>query len=89
MWGEIEAPVKTQPTSYESEDEGHVKLPDEAVTPSRRWDFNDPADPRQPRPDTQMTYNVNICPLSSVVGSYLKQSIFLLYRLCFCLSCRT
>ncbi|XP_070779653.1 coiled-coil domain-containing protein 97 isoform X2 [Enoplosus armatus] len=57
MWGEIEPPVKTQPTSCESEDKS--ELPEEPVTRPRRCDLNRPTDAQQPPQDTQATQYVS------------------------------
>lgn len=55
MWGEIEPPVKTQPSLCERESEDDVKLPEPMLLP-RRCDVTfPPADPPQPRPDAQVT----------------------------------
>ncbi|KAM8725082.1 coiled-coil domain-containing protein 97 isoform 1-T1 [Acanthopagrus schlegelii] len=55
MWGEIEPPVKTQPSLCERESEDDVKLPEPMLLP-RRCDVTfQPADPPQPRPDAQVT----------------------------------
>lgn len=51
MWGEIEPPVTTQPSLFESEDER--TLPQEQVTRSRSCDIKRPAGTRPvPRQDT-------------------------------------
>lgn len=55
MWGEIDPPVKTQPSLCESEDES--ELPEEPVTQSQRCDFHQPADTQQPRRDAPVRDN--------------------------------
>ncbi|XP_018523248.1 coiled-coil domain-containing protein 97 [Lates calcarifer] len=51
MWGEIEPPVKTQPSPCGSEDKS--KLPDEPLTRSQRCDLNSLTDTKQPLQHTQ------------------------------------
>ncbi|XP_045930253.1 coiled-coil domain-containing protein 97 [Micropterus dolomieu] len=51
MWGEIDPPVKTQPSSYESEDKS--ELPEEPATPSPKCDLYRPTESQQPRQDGQ------------------------------------
>ncbi|XP_040917681.1 coiled-coil domain-containing protein 97 [Toxotes jaculatrix] len=50
MWGEIEPPVKTQPSACESEDKS--KLPETPVIRSQRCDFIIPTDTEQRLQDT-------------------------------------
>ncbi|XP_023251600.1 coiled-coil domain-containing protein 97 [Seriola lalandi dorsalis] len=50
MWGEIEPPAKTQPSSFESENES--ELTEEPVTRTQRCDFSRPADTERPPRDT-------------------------------------
>ncbi|XP_069005761.1 coiled-coil domain-containing protein 97 [Embiotoca jacksoni] len=51
MWGEIDPPVKTQPSLFEREEK--IKLPEEPVGRSHICDFIIPKDVRQPLPETQ------------------------------------
>lgn len=56
MWGEIEAPVKAQPTGSEEEDEGKLESPeDDIVTLPLRYGIKDPAEPQQARLDIQVS----------------------------------
>lgn len=55
MWGEIEAPVKTQQSLHKKGDGDEAKQPEEAVTRSRGGPLTDPVDPRQTRTDIQVS----------------------------------
>lgn len=71
MWGEIEAPVKTQQSSRKNEDEDEAKQPEEAVTRSRQGQLTNPVDPRQTRTDIQVssaTWQHDAAPLATIWG---------------------
>ncbi|XP_056262335.1 coiled-coil domain-containing protein 97 [Pseudoliparis swirei] len=53
MWGEIDPPVRTQPSLCESESGDESDSPEEPVTLSHIWDFKRPAEAERPRQDTQ------------------------------------
>lgn len=73
MWGEIEAPVKAQPTVSEKEDEGKLESPeDDIVTLSLRYGIKEPAEPQQARLDTQVSSAVK----SSEKIRYTKSTRF-------------
>lgn len=67
MWGEIETPVKAQPSSWGCEDGS--KLPEKQETESQKFNFKCPVDTQPRREDTQVgsstTFYVYIvmCPL--------------------------
>lgn len=55
MWGEIDAPVKTQQSLHKKEEEDEAKQPEEAVTRFRGGLLTHPVDPRQTRTDIQVS----------------------------------
>lgn len=77
MWGEIDPPVKTQPSSYESEDKS--ELPEEPATPSPKCDLYRPTESQQPRQDGQVR-----SPASAALA--VLTVIVQLHGLCLCLS---
>lgn len=67
MWGEIEPPVKIQPSSCESEDES--KLPEEPVTWTQRRDLNIPADTEQAPSDTASVSSAESSCVNAMVAA--------------------
>lgn len=72
MWGEIETPVKTQPSLYEEDDQS--RLPEEPVTEPRRCRLVSPTDTGQLLQDTQAVSGCVNAMLEAIVlsGSLVK-----------------
>ncbi|XP_075941355.1 coiled-coil domain-containing protein 97 [Anarhichas minor] len=67
MWGEIDPPVKTQPSSCESEDESDS--PEEPVTLSQICDFKRPTEAQQPRQETQYVSQAETICVNAMVDA--------------------
>lgn len=70
MWGEIETPVKTQPSSWGCEDGS--KLPEKQETQYQKWDFKCPADRQPRREDTQYLSQAESSCVNNMVEAVAK-----------------
>ncbi|XP_073349680.1 coiled-coil domain-containing protein 97 isoform X2 [Pagrus major] len=72
MWGEIDPPVKTQPSLCERVNEDDVKLPEPMILP-RRCDLTlPPADSPQPRPDSKYVSPAEFACVNDMVEAIAK-----------------
>ncbi|KAL6103254.1 ccdc97 [Pungitius sinensis] len=73
MWGEIDAPVRTRPSSCESEDEG--ELPEEHVTQSHICAFQRPTEAPQPPQEPQYVSQAESICVNAMVDAIAASGI--------------
>ncbi|XP_059204195.1 coiled-coil domain-containing protein 97 [Centropristis striata] len=70
MWGEIDPPVRTQPSVCETEDK--PELPEEAATIPQKYDFVRPTVSQQPRPEPQSVSQAETSCINDMVEAIAK-----------------